>query len=70
MERLPVDTAAFKLVEDIRDHSQLGGLKKVQERQHQIYMLNLLMANRQQTIMSLLRLQSMGISEDQILNML
>jgi hypothetical protein len=28
MERIPPDTAAYKVVEDIRDYSQLGGLKK------------------------------------------
>jgi hypothetical protein len=28
MERIPSDSAAYKIVEDIRDYSQLGGLKK------------------------------------------
>ena len=57
-------------MEDIRDYSQLGGLKKEQDRvQQQIYMFNALMANKQAALMSLIRLQSMGISEDQILNM-
>jgi chromosome segregation ATPase len=32
MERIPLDTAAYKVVEDIRDYSQLGGLKKEQDR--------------------------------------
>ena len=70
MERIPPDTAAYKVVEDIRDYSQLGGLKKEQDRlQQQIYMFNLFMANKQQAIMALFRLQNMGIGEDQILNM-
>ena len=70
IERIPLDTAAYKVVEDIRDYSQLGGLKKEQDRvQQQIYMFNALMANKQQAIMALLRLQSMGINEEQILNM-
>lgn len=34
-----------------------------------IFMLNAFMANKQQAIIALFRLQSMGISEDQILNM-
>ena len=62
--------AAYKVVEDIRDYSQLGGLKKEYYRvQQQIYMFNAFMANKQTALMSLTRLQSMGISEDQILNM-
>jgi hypothetical protein len=70
VERIPLDTAAYKVVEDIRDYSQLGGLKKEQDRvQQQIYMFNALMANKQQAIMALLRLQSTGINEEQILNM-
>ncbi|MGB6591914.1 MAG: hypothetical protein WA323_01390 [Candidatus Nitrosopolaris sp.] len=28
MERIPYDSAAYKVVEDIQDYSQLGGLKK------------------------------------------
>ena len=70
MKRIPPDTAAYKVVEDIRDYSQLGGLKKEQNRlQQQIYMFNAFMANKQAALMSLIRLQSMGINEDQILNM-
>ena len=67
MERIPLDTVAYKVVEDIRDYSQLGGLKKEQDRlQQQIYMFNAFMANKQAVLMSLMRLQCMGINEDQI----
>ena len=70
MERVSPDRAAYKVVEEIRDYSQLGGLKKEQDRlQQQIFMFNAFMANRQAALMSLIRLQSMGISEDQILKM-
>jgi stage III sporulation protein SpoIIIAA len=30
MEKIPLDTAAYKVMEDIRDYSQLGGLKSRQ----------------------------------------
>ena len=41
MERIPPDTAAYKVVEEIREYSQLGGLKKEQDRlQQQIYIFN------------------------------
>jgi hypothetical protein len=47
MERIPSDSAAYKVVEDIRDYSQLGGLKKEHYRvQQQIYMFNAFMANK------------------------
>ena len=70
MERVSPDRAAYKVVEEIRDYSQLGGLKKEQDRlQQQIFMFNAFMANKQAALMSLFRLQSMGINEDQILNM-
>jgi hypothetical protein len=69
MEMIPVDKAAYKVVEDIGDYSQLDGLKKQQDRlQQQIYMFNVVMANKQAALMSLFRLQSMSINEDQILN--
>ena len=69
MEMIPLDKAAYKVVDDIADYSQLDGLKKEQDRlQQQIYMFNVVMANKQAALMSLFRLQSMGINEDQILN--
>lgn len=53
VESMPPDTAAYKVVEDIRDYSRLGGLKKERYRlQQQIYMFNMLMANQQQALMS------------------
>jgi cob(I)alamin adenosyltransferase len=59
-----------KVVEEIRDYSQLGGLKKELARlQQQIFIFNAFLANRQSALMSLTRSQCMGISEDQILNM-
>jgi hypothetical protein len=40
------DTGAYKIVEDIRDYSQLGGLENKQDRlQQQFYMFNAFMAN-------------------------
>ena len=45
MEKIPSDSVAYKVVEDIRDYSQLGGLKKEHYRvQQQIYMFNAFMA--------------------------
>jgi hypothetical protein len=48
MERIPLDTAAYKIVEDIQYYSKLGGLKKERERlQQQIFMSNMIMTTRQ-----------------------
>ena len=70
MERIPLDTAAYKIVEDIRDYSQLGLLKKEQDRlQKQIFMSNMIMTTRQQTLVSLMRLQALGVSDIEIKNM-
>jgi hypothetical protein len=69
MEMITPDTAAYRVAEDIRYYRELGGLKKEQNRlQQQFYMFNAVVANKQQPIMSLIRLQSIGISEGQILN--
>jgi hypothetical protein len=70
MEKIPLDAAAYKIVEDIRDYSQLGGLKKEQERlQQQIFMFNMFIASRQQALVSLIRLQALGVSDMEIKNM-
>jgi hypothetical protein len=60
MERISRGAAAYKVIEEIRDYSQLGGLKKEQNRlQQQIFMSNMIMATRQQTFASLMRLKEM-----------
>ncbi|MFZ0513777.1 MAG: hypothetical protein WAM14_19380 [Candidatus Nitrosopolaris sp.] len=47
----------------------MGGLIEEQNKiTQQNCLLNAFMANKQQSIMALFRLQSMGINEDQILN--
>jgi hypothetical protein len=51
MEKIPLDTAAYKIVEDIRGYSQLGGLKHEQNRlQQQIFMSQMLMGSREATL--------------------
>jgi hypothetical protein len=70
MERIPLDTAAYKIVEDMQHYSQLGGLKIEQERlQQQIFMSNMIMTTRQQALVSLMRLQALGVTDMEIKNM-
>jgi hypothetical protein len=68
MEKIPLDAAAYRIAEDIGYYRQLGGLKQEQNKaiQH-ICILNAFSANKQEAIMALFRLKSMGIDEDQIL---
>jgi chromosome segregation ATPase len=69
-EKIPLDTAAYKIVEDIRDYSQLGGLKKEQYRlQQQIFMSQMFMGSREATLESLAKLQSLGVRDEVIQNM-
>jgi hypothetical protein len=68
VEKIPLDAAAYRIAQDIRDYRQIGGLKQEQNKiTQQIFILNALVTNKQQAMMSLFRLQSMGVSEDQIL---
>ncbi len=70
MEKIPLDTAAYKIVEDIRDYSQLGGLKKEQYRlQQQIFISQMFMGSREATLESLAKLQSLGVRDEVIQNM-
>jgi hypothetical protein len=69
-EKIPLDTAAYKIVEDIRDYSQLGGLKKEQYRmQQQIFMSQMFIGSREATLESLAKLQSLGVRDEVIQNM-
>jgi hypothetical protein len=70
MESISRGAAAYRVIEELRDYSQLGGLKKEQERlQQQIFMLNMIMTTRQQALMSLMRLQALGVTDMEIKNM-
>ena len=57
-------------MEDIQHYLQLGGLKKEQERlQQQIFMSNMIMTTREQALVSLMRLQALGVTDIEIKNM-
>ena len=53
MEKIPLDAAAYRIVEDIKYYRQFGGLKQEQNKaiQH-ICMLNAFSANKQEAIMA------------------
>ena len=69
-ESISRGAAAYKVIEELRDYSQLGGLKKEQNRlQQQLFISNMIMATRQQTFASLMRLQVLGVTDMEIKNM-
>ncbi|MGA9151326.1 MAG: hypothetical protein WBZ36_12175 [Candidatus Nitrosopolaris sp.] len=70
MGRISRGEAAYKVIEDIRDYSQLGLLKKEQDRpQQQIFTYNMFMATRQAVLTSLIRLQMLGVRDEEIVGM-
>src|SRR6266487_301068 len=70
MHNLSMERAAYRVIEDIRDYEQLGGMKKQQsDVSMQIYALNQFLGLQNKAIMALMRLQAYGITDDEILNM-
>ena len=67
---IPPDKAAYKVVEEIKQYSELGGLIKQQEQvRQQTCMINILTAHRNEAIMALYRLQLQGVTEEKILEL-
>jgi len=64
------DSAAYLVIEDIRDYDKLGGMKKQQsDVAMQIYALNQFSGRQNNAITALFKLQSLGITDDQVLSM-
>jgi len=71
-ENIPTLTkAAYSLAQDLRMYRQLVGLKKsIQLSTQRLEMLNIPLQKQQQAIMTLLNLQSAGISESEIVELI
>jgi hypothetical protein len=55
IEKLPLDSAAYRIAEDIRYYQQLGGFKQEHYKTiQQICMLNAIPASKQATLMTLI----------------
>jgi 5'-3' exonuclease len=66
---LSKESAAYRVIEEIRDYNNLGGMKKQQsDVAMQIYAMNQLSARQNNAIMALMRLQIYGITDHEILN--
>jgi hypothetical protein len=67
--RIPISTAAFRVIKEIEDYRQTIGLKKELSRLAvQIYTMNEILGRKNKAVMALLHLQSHGVTEDQILS--
>jgi hypothetical protein len=66
---LSVSAAAYSVIEEIENYNRIGGLKmEISRLAAQIYAMNEISAPRNKAITSLLKLQSYGISDQEVLN--
>jgi hypothetical protein len=66
---MSISAAAYRVIEDIENYNRVGGLKKeISRLATEIYAMNEICAPRNKAITSLLKLQSYGISDQELLN--
>ena len=66
---LPPSVAALRLFNEIRDYNKIGGLKReLSKLCQQIFVINGFCANQNKAMTTLIKLQSYGLTEDQILS--
>ena len=69
-ENIQIHEAAFRLLQDIEDYNKLGDMKKhLYDTGMQIQMMNQIRARQNNTIMSLIRLQGYGLTDNEIINL-
>jgi len=65
---IPISAAAFRVIKEIEDYRNIIGLKKeISRLAVQIYTMNEILGRKNNAVMALLKLQSRGVTEDQIL---
>ena len=69
VENLPVGTAAYRVMEDIENYNKIGGLKnEISNIVMQQYTIGQIMAPREKAIAALMKLQALGVTDGEILN--
>jgi hypothetical protein len=69
MHNLSMESAAYRVIEEIRDYNNLGGMKKeLINTSMQVLTMKEISARQNNAIMALFKLQSCGVTEDQIYN--
>jgi hypothetical protein len=65
-----ISTSVFRVIKEIEDYRKIIGLKRELSRLAvQIYSVNKILGRKNNAVMALLKLQSHGVTEDQILSM-
>jgi|GEM_PF-516902 len=68
MHHMSMERAAYRVIEDIQHYNRLGGLRaELYKTGMQLYAMNQLSARQSKAVMALIKLQSQGVTEDQIL---
>ena len=66
---LPTSGAVYRVIEDIENYNRIGGLKKeICRLATEIYAINEMTSPRNKAITALLKLQALGITDDEIVN--
>jgi hypothetical protein len=64
---LPISAAAYRVIDDIENNNRIGGLKKeIRRLATEIYALKEMTSPRNNAITALLKLQALGITDDEI----
>jgi hypothetical protein len=70
IHNLSMDRAAYRVMEDIQDYNKLGGIKKqLSDVSKNVFVMNQFLARQNKAVMSLVKLQSLGVTENQILSL-
>jgi hypothetical protein len=69
MHNLSMECAAYRVIEDTQYYTKLGGMKKqLSDVSIKVFAMNQFSARQNNAVTALLRLQSLEVTEDQILN--
>jgi hypothetical protein len=70
MQNLSMESAAYRVIEDIQYYTKLGGMKKeLYNTSMRVFIMSQFSARQNKAIISLIKLQSHGVTEDQILHL-
>jgi hypothetical protein len=69
MYNLSMESASYRVIEDIQYYNKLGGMKKeLSDLATKVFVMNQLSARQSNAVMALIKLLSHGVTEDQILS--
>src|SRR5436309_15124583 len=70
VDGVPMDSAPYRVMQDIENYNRLGGMKKqLYDTIMNIQMVNLVSARQESAINTIMKLQMSGMTEDQILTL-